>query len=95
LRLPPPNAGGLAKGQADAITLKNARLRGSLVDAEAVKREWTNILRTVQSSVTTLPSRIGAHCPQLTPADLAKIEREVQTMLTALVESGADSTRWS
>jgi terminase small subunit / prophage DNA-packing protein len=79
----------LAKEQAgaDSLALKNARLRGSLLDAEAVEREWTNILRTVRSAVITLPSRIGAQSPQLTPSDVAKIEREVRTMLTEFGES--------
>src|SRR3954469_24426578 len=36
--------GRLAKEQADALALKNARLRGSMLDAEAVEREWSSIL---------------------------------------------------
>ena len=35
---------GLASEQADAIALKNARQRGSLLDADAVEREWSWIL---------------------------------------------------
>jgi hypothetical protein len=33
----------LAAAQADAIELKNARARGTLVDSEAVAREWEGI----------------------------------------------------
>ena len=33
--------GRLAKEQADSFALKNARLRGSLVEREAVEREWS------------------------------------------------------
>ena len=33
--------GRLAKEQADSFALKNARLRGALVETEAVQREWT------------------------------------------------------
>ena len=49
--------GRLAKEQADSFALKNARLRGSLVEREAVQREWSAILTLVRSRVLAVPSR--------------------------------------
>ena len=49
--------GRLAKEQADSFALKNARLRGSLVEREAVEREWSAILTLVRSRVLAVPSR--------------------------------------
>jgi phage terminase Nu1 subunit (DNA packaging protein) len=76
--------GRLAKEQADALALKNARLRASLLDAEAVEREWADILRMVRSGVLATPSRIGASLPHLSAHDLAVIDRELRAALTAL-----------
>jgi phage terminase Nu1 subunit (DNA packaging protein) len=79
----------LAKEQADAIALKNARLRGSLLDSEAVEREWSDILRLVRSGVLAAPSRIGARLPHLSRDDLSAIESELREALTALGHDGA------
>jgi len=35
---------------------RNARLRGSMRDAEAVEREWSDVLRTVRSGLLAVPS---------------------------------------
>jgi|SRR3954447_19183076 phage terminase Nu1 subunit (DNA packaging protein) len=77
--------GRLAKEQADALALKNARLRGSMLDAEAVEREWSSILSMVRSGVLAAPSRIGARLPHLTPGDLAGIDRELRAVLSHLI----------
>ena len=68
--------GRLAKEQADALVLKNARLRGSLVDAEAVEREWGAVLTAVRSGCLAIPSRVGSRLPHLSPADLVEVEVE-------------------
>jgi phage terminase Nu1 subunit (DNA packaging protein) len=81
--------GRLAKEQADALALKNARLRGSLLDAEAVEREWSSILSMVRSGVLAAPSRIRSRLPHLSPADLAAVEIELQAVLTELGHDGA------
>ena len=72
--------GRLAKEQADAIALRNARQRGSLVDAEAVEREWSDILRTVRSGILAIPSRLT----HLAPQERAALDGELRRVLTEL-----------
>jgi phage terminase Nu1 subunit (DNA packaging protein) len=79
--------GRLAKEQADALALKNARLRGSLLDAEAVEREWTDVLRNVRSGMLAVSSRVGSRLPHLTPADVAEVDAEVRAVLNELGRS--------
>ena len=40
--------------------LKAAQARGSLLDAEAVEREWSDVLGTVRAGMLAVPSRAGA-----------------------------------
>jgi hypothetical protein len=49
-----------AKAQADLAELKAAQARGSLLDAEAVEREWSDVLGTVRAGMLAVPSRAGA-----------------------------------
>src|SRR5215210_1879389 len=55
----------LSKEQADA-----AALRGELLDAGAVEREWSNILRGVRAAMLGVPPRVGQRLPHLTAQDL-------------------------
>jgi phage terminase Nu1 subunit (DNA packaging protein) len=75
----------LASEQADAVALKNARLRGALLDAGAVEAEWSGVLRTVRAGMLTVPSRCSARLPHLSKHDVAEIDAEVRA---ALVEIG-------
>jgi phage terminase Nu1 subunit (DNA packaging protein) len=77
----------LAKEQADGVALKNAKLRGAVLDATAVEREWSDILRGVRAGVLAVPSRVGARLPHLAPCDISAIDREVRD---ALAELGRD-----
>ena len=70
--------GRLAKEQADSFALKNARLRGALVEREAVQREWSSILMAVRSGVLSVPSRL----PGLSAADRAALDAELRAVLT-------------
>ena len=47
---------------------------GSLFDAEAVEREWSDIVRSVRSGLMALPSRVGARLLHLTPGDVAEVD---------------------
>ena len=49
-----------AKAQADLAEVKAAQARGSLLDAEAVEREWSDVLGTVRAGMLAVPSRAGA-----------------------------------
>jgi phage terminase Nu1 subunit (DNA packaging protein) len=73
----------LAKAQADAIELKNARARGTLLDAGEVEREWTGILRTVRAGVMQIPRRVGSQLG-LTPEQVRRLENECRTVLAEI-----------
>lgn len=47
----------LAREMADAAAAKNAVIRGTMVAAAEVEREWSDVLRTVRAGVLAVPSR--------------------------------------
>jgi phage terminase Nu1 subunit (DNA packaging protein) len=79
----------LAGALADKAELANAHARGRLVDAEAVLKEWTDILRMVRARMMAVPTRCGARLPHLTAHDLTTIEGEVRDALTEAGEGRA------
>lgn len=81
--------GRLAASQADWQAMKVATRRGELLDAAAVEREWTGVLRTVRSGVLAVPARVGARLGHLKPSDVAAIDGELRSALTALGGDGA------
>lgn len=74
----------LAKEQADAQAMKNAALRGDLVAAAEVMREWGGVLRKVRAAMLAVSSRLRSALPHLTAADAAIIDREIRDSLTEL-----------
>jgi terminase small subunit / prophage DNA-packing protein len=78
----------LAKAQADSQELKNAALRGAVLDAGAVEREWADILRTVRAGMLAVPSRAAQRLPHLTTHDVAAIDHEVRAVLTGIGAGG-------
>ncbi len=72
----------IAREQATALERKNAEARGELRDAEDVRREWSDVLRTVRAGMLAVPSRAGARLPHLTAHDIAEIDAEVRAVLT-------------
>lgn len=73
----------LAKEQADAQAIKNARARGDLVEAVDVERRWQDILRQVRSRILAVPSRLVSN-QSLLPEDTAALDRELREALTEL-----------
>jgi phage terminase Nu1 subunit (DNA packaging protein) len=76
----------LLSEQAEHAALKNARLRGALLDAEAVQNGWSAILVTVRGRMLAVPSRIQQVAPHLTASDVAVIDAEVRAALTGLAD---------
>lgn len=74
----------LAREQADASALKNAALRGEMVAASDVQREWAGILRDTRNALLAVPSRCGGALPHLTAHDVAMIGREIGAALEGL-----------
>lgn len=77
----------LAKEQADAQALKNAALRGALVEAAAVERAWGELLRQVRSRVLAVPSRLRGELA-LDAATAEAIDRELRLALEELGRGG-------
>ncbi len=77
----------LAKEQADAQALKNAALRGEMVSAQEVSQEWAGVLRQVRARILSVPSRLRAALPQIGPAEVAAIDREIRTALEELAHA--------
>jgi phage terminase Nu1 subunit (DNA packaging protein) len=79
--------GRLAAANADIAELKAAALRGELVEAAAVEREWSAILTRLRARLLATPSRAGQRLPHLTPHDLAEMDREIRDALASLSEA--------
>lgn len=71
----------LAREQADAVSLKNATLRGELVSATEVQSRWTAILAAVRARLLAVPSRVGLRSPHLTREDVAVLDQELRDAL--------------
>lgn len=77
--------------QAEHTRLKNAKLRGELLDAKAVEAKWTAAVLDARNAFLALPSRIGSRL-SLTPAQLVVVDAEIRDVLDALAgdEGAAD-----
>ena len=73
--------GRLAAAKAEGEELKIARLRGALLDAAAVEREWTAILTGVRARMLAVPSRAAQRLPHLSAHDVGEIDREIRAAL--------------
>ena len=74
----------LAKEQADAQALKNAKARNELVEAAQVGRAWADVLRQVRARVLAVPSRLRGDLSQADPAIFLAIDRALRDALTEL-----------
>lgn len=74
----------LARATAEKAESANARVRGELIAAADVEREWAGVLRGVRAAMLALPSRVGQRLGHLTPHDIAALDREVRDALEEL-----------
>lgn len=81
----------LARAQADAQELKNATLRGQLVLAIEVEREWSGTMRNLRSQLLAVPSRVRQRLGHLTSGDVDAIDRELRDALTQIGGADADN----
>ena len=63
--------------------------RGALLEADAVAREWSDVLRQVRAGVLAVTSRVRAQLPHLTAHDAGVLDRELRQVLTALADDAA------
>lgn len=80
----------LAKEQADGVALKNEQLRGELVPAAAVEREWANVLSFVRARMLAVTNDVAQALPHLTKHDADVIDRTVRA---ALDEASRDDSQ--
>jgi terminase small subunit / prophage DNA-packing protein len=76
----------LVRAQADAVELKNAALRGELLDASEVERGIASDYSEVRSGLLAVPSRCAQRLPHLTAHDISEVDLEIRAALTALSE---------
>ncbi len=74
----------LAREQADAQALKNGKLRGELVEAAEVERQWGDLLRKVRARILAVPSRLRADLPEVAGETFHAIDRALRDALTEL-----------
>lgn len=74
----------LAKEQADAHSLKNAVMRGELLDAAETEARWADMLRAFRSRLLAVPSRVRVRMAHMTVTDIEAVDREVRDALTEL-----------
>ncbi|MGF6859660.1 phage terminase Nu1 subunit (DNA packaging protein) [Rhodobacteraceae bacterium MBR-64] len=80
----------LASAQADAQELKNATLRGEMVKADDVAREWADVLRALRSRLLAVPSRVRQSLGHLAPADVDVIDREIRNTLQQIGQANGE-----
>lgn len=73
----------LAKEQADGQEIKNAQLRGELVSAVEVARQWEDMIRTAAAAMLAVPSRCADRL-SLERFQTEVIDREIREALEAL-----------
>jgi phage terminase Nu1 subunit (DNA packaging protein) len=71
---------------AELRELEVKRRREMSLDADAVARQWSDILRRVRAGVLAVVSRVRAQLPHLTAHDVEVLDRELRDALTALAD---------
>jgi phage terminase Nu1 subunit (DNA packaging protein) len=79
----------LAAAQASLAETKARVLGGSLLEAEAVEREWSAILSAIRARLLAVPSRAAQRLPHMTAHDVGEIDHEIRAALQELGEDRA------
>jgi phage terminase Nu1 subunit (DNA packaging protein) len=80
----------LAREQADKIALQNARARGDLLDAHAVRSRWGEYTTRLRSALLAVPARVTAQVG-LDRAGAAALDAEVRAALDQIATEGASN----
>jgi phage terminase Nu1 subunit (DNA packaging protein) len=73
----------LVLAQAEGQRIKNAKLKGELLDADEVEARWTAALLDVRAAILAVPSRFGAR-HGLSAAILADLDADLRDALASL-----------
>ena len=68
----------LAKEQREAQALKNAALRGELIDAMAAERRWADEMVRLRSRMLAVPTDLAQVLPHLSKHDVAMVDRTLR-----------------
>ena len=69
--------------QACLAELKAAKARGSLLDAEAVEREWSDVLGTVRAGMLAVRAGQAQGC-RISRVTIFEIDAEVRAVLSEI-----------
>lgn len=70
------------KAETEHLRLRIAKMRGELVPADDVEREWANVCADIRQRMLAVPSRCAAR--GLSRAVVAAVDEEIRAALTAL-----------
>lgn len=70
----------LTREQADREAMRNARLRGELVNSDEIERTWSATLTHLRAAILAIPPRLS----HLSAADIAAVDRELRAALTEI-----------
>jgi terminase small subunit / prophage DNA-packing protein len=79
----------LLRAQADAQEARNRAALGALLDAGAVEREWSDVIRQSLAAVLAVPARYQARLPHLAVSDVAILDEELREAMRGLGEGGS------
>jgi len=77
-----PNRDRLTAAQAERYELLNEKLRGEMIPAEDVRREWLDIRETLKKRLSIIPIRVAAQTRDRHALEI--VEKEIATALTEL-----------
>lgn len=78
----------LAKEQADHQELKNAQLRGELLERSEVETTWARMILAAKERLRSIPATARVRIPGLTPAQAVTLRDLIDEALTELADDG-------
>lgn len=82
----------LAGARAEHQEMKNAVLRGDLVERTKVEQEWTDDYKGLSQAMLNIPARLQQSLPHLHRNDVTEIDRLIRAALTEAA-NGHDAKR--
>ncbi len=81
----------LVAAQAERVQMGNAERAGQLLDAEDVRKTWTQLLKNIQQRVRSIPASIGPRLVNITvpAAIVARLKHEIDQSLQELASGSA------
>jgi phage terminase Nu1 subunit (DNA packaging protein) len=79
-----PDRARLTAAQAERYELLNEKLRGEMIPADDVRREWLNIRETLKKRLSMVPIRVAAQTRDRRALEI--VEKEITAALNELSE---------